>query len=201
MASEADDPRSRAHPEPVNQRGNHTGGGCGEPDWGTVFTIHATKKLLDRVNQPVQPSVEEPSTALGNWYATAMFWKPQVALLVNERSLLPVFMALAPAATLLDRFPEQFGMVLEGLGVPTGFVVEEVAAMAAGSYAKTANRSVIGSMNDFAFLAGVHRAHGDTENLVALAVRLAGTPCGPLRKGHGYPDREVEALVVDWQGQ
>lgn len=32
--------------------------------------------------------------------ATALFWKPQVALLVNEPTLLPVLMPLAPAATL-----------------------------------------------------------------------------------------------------
>jgi hypothetical protein len=33
---------------------------------------------------------------LGQWYATAVFWKPQVALFVNESTLLPVLMPLAP---------------------------------------------------------------------------------------------------------
>lgn len=109
-------------------------------------------------------------------------------------------MPLAPAATLLDRFPERLGLVLEGLCVPMDFVLEEVAAMAAGSYAKTANRSVVGTMNDFASLADVHRDHGDADDLVALSVSLAGTPCGLLRKGRGFPDREVEALVAEWHG-
>jgi len=48
----------------------------------------------------------EPTTYLGNWYVTALFWKPQVALLVNERTLLPVLMPLAPAAELAQPVPE-----------------------------------------------------------------------------------------------
>jgi hypothetical protein len=51
-------------------------------------------------------------------------------------------------------------------------------------------------MNDFAFMADVARAHGQGDELVALSVDLADTPCGPLRKGHGFPDREVEAIVA-----
>lgn len=158
--------------------------------------IHATKKLFDRVKQPVEQPIEEPSTALGNWYATVLFWKPQVALFVNERTLLPVSLPLAPAATLAGRLPDQLGRVLHGLGVPLEFVLQEVGAMSEVSYAKTANRSVVGSMNDFAFMADVARAHGQGDDLVALSVDLADTPCGPLRKGHGFPDREVEAIVA-----
>jgi len=82
-----------------------------------MFTIHATKKLLDRVPQPVMPAVSEPTTALGNWYATALFWKPQVGLLVNERTLLPVLMPLAPAATLMARFPESLRQTLDAHGI------------------------------------------------------------------------------------
>ncbi len=169
-------------------------GGWGVSQTDLVYTIHATKKLLDRVKQPLGLPVEEPSTALGSWYATLLFWKPQVALFVNERTLLPVFVPLAPAATLVARFPDQLGRVLDGLGVP--FVLQEVGAMSEVSYARTANRSVVGSMNDFAFMADVARAHGQGDDLVALSVDLADTPCGPLRKGHGFPDREVEAIVA-----
>lgn len=77
-----------------------------------TFTIHCTKKLLDRVKLPVSATPAAPTTYLGNWYATALFWKPQVALLVNERTLLPVLMPLAPAAELAQRFPEYLASVL-----------------------------------------------------------------------------------------
>jgi hypothetical protein len=106
-----------------------------------AFTIHATKKLLDRVKQPVVDPVE-PATDLGNWYATALFWKPQVALLVNERTLLPVFMSLAPATTLARRFPGVLRRVLDAHGLDPRFVDHEIGSMGEGRYAKTASRSL-----------------------------------------------------------
>ena len=118
------------------------------------YTIHATKKLLDRVKKPVVDPIDVPSTMLGNWYANALMWRPQVALFVNETTLLPVFVPLAPAKGLAERFPDQLGLVLEAIGVPVDFVSQEVLAMGDAVFAKTANRSVLGSMNDFAYLAG-----------------------------------------------
>ena len=110
-----------------------------EAQWTAMFTVHATKKLLDRVKQPVQVPVEEPLTALGNWYGTVLFWRPQqVALLLNERTLLPVLVPLAPASSLMQRFPGCVAEVLEGLDAPPQFVAQEVAAMSQGAYAKTA---------------------------------------------------------------
>lgn len=160
-----------------------------------MFTIHGTKKLLERVKQPLGEPVEEPSTALGNWYATALFWRPQAALFVNERTLLPVFVPLAQAARVAERLPDQLGRLLDALEVPLEFTLQETAAMEAANFAKTANRSVVGSMNDFAFLAEHYLAGGFPHDLLALSLRMAGTPCGPLRKRHGFPDREVLALV------
>lgn len=159
------------------------------------FTIHATKKLLDRVKQPVVDPVE-PASELGNWYATALFWKPQVALLVNERTLLPVFMPLAPATTLARRFPDELRRVLDAHGIDPRFVDHEIRSMGEGHYAKTASRSLLGVMNEFTFLGNVHREdHGADDDLVALSVRLAETPMSPLYKRHISPDHELKALV------
>ncbi len=51
-------------------------------------------------------------------------------------------------------------------------------------------------MNEFSFFAEVERAHERSEDLVSMAVRLAGTPCSPLYKRHLFPDRELAALVA-----
>jgi hypothetical protein len=88
---------------------------------------------------------------MGQWYATAMFWKPQVALFVNEPTLLRVLMPLAPAATLLARFPQQAAAVLAAHGVPVAVIDEEQRQMRHRRLAKTANRSVVGIMNEFTF--------------------------------------------------
>ncbi|MEV5764098.1 hypothetical protein AB0L34_05915 [Micromonospora sp. NPDC052213] len=55
---------------------------------------------------------------LGDWYATLPPWRPQVALLVNERTLLPALMPLAPAATMPARVADQVGEVLAAQSVP-----------------------------------------------------------------------------------
>ncbi len=43
-----------------------------------------------RIRPPNLGDEEQSTTLMGQWYATAMFWKPQVALFVNEPTLLPV---------------------------------------------------------------------------------------------------------------
>lgn len=161
-----------------------------------MYTIYATQKLRDRVKPLLVDPVTEPTTALGNWYATALFWKPQVALFVNEVTLVPVLMPLAPAKSLADRFPGHLEAVLNALGTDPRFVAAEIAATTDARWAKTANRSVVGVMNEFGFLAEADRAHERSEDLVSMSVRLAGTPCSPLYKQHSFPDRELAALVA-----
>lgn len=161
-----------------------------------MFTVHATQKLRDRVKAPLAEPVEEPSTALGNWYATVLFWQPQVALFVNEGTLLPVLVPLAPARTVAARFPEHLGALLNALGTDPRFVAAEVAATTGARWAKTVNRSVVGIMNEFTYLAEADRAHERSDDLMSVAFRLAGTPCSPLYKRHSFPDRELAALVA-----
>lgn len=142
------------------------------------YTIHATRKLLDRVKQPIEEPVQ-PCTALGNWYATALFWKPQVALFVNERTLLPVFMPLAPARSLARRFPDWLRRVLEAHGLETSFVDIEIRSMGVAHFAKTANRSLVGVTNEYAFLAAEGSRPPGIDDLVGLSRVLADTPMSP----------------------
>jgi hypothetical protein len=68
-----------------------------------VGVIHGTRKFLERVKAPGEQ--QKPSTTgLGDWYATVLSWRPQVALFVNETTLLPVLVPLAPAAGVVARF-------------------------------------------------------------------------------------------------
>ena len=157
--------------------------------------MRATKKLLDRIGQSSLDEAEQSTTLMGQWYATALFWKPQVALFVNEPTLLPVLMPLAPAATLLARFPEQVAAVLAAHGTPDAVIEEEQRQMRDRRLAKTANRSVTGIMNEFTFLAQSYRDGTGAPDLLALAIRLAATPCGPLYSKHVSPDRELDALL------
>ena len=161
-----------------------------------VFVVHGTKKLLARVGSPGQDAGGRSTTALGDWYATALFWRPQVALFVNEPTLLPVLMPLAPAATLTKRFPTALADVLAAHGVSRSFIDGEVARMDDCELARTENRSVVGIMNEFSRLAETYRVSSAEADLVPLALRLALTPCGPLYNRHVSPDRELAAVIA-----
>lgn len=145
-----------------------------------MYTIHGTKKLLDRVKQRVMPVVEQPTTALGNWYATAVFWRPQAASLVNETTLFSVLLPLAPAASLAERFPEALDSILKLLGVNAAFVASERWAMSEASFSKTANRSVLGVMNRLEFELDYLRDRVG-QDLLDLSPCMSNHLVGPLR--------------------
>jgi hypothetical protein len=163
-----------------------------------VVIVRATRKLLRRLGQTPMLDGDLSTTRLGDWYATDLPWRPrQVALFVSEHTLLPLLMPLAPTATLLDRFPDQLGVVLRAHQIPQPIVAAEVALTRTYRVAATANRSLLGSMNEFAHLADTHREAKSHRDLLALSVELATVPCGPLYTRHVSPDRELAVLLLD----
>jgi hypothetical protein len=160
-----------------------------------VLIVRATTKLLDRIGPPTLRDGEQSTTLLGQWYGTALNWRPQVALLVNEPTLLPILMPLAPAATLPIRAARQIAAVLAAHATPDTVIDEELRQMRDYRIARTANRSVVGIMNEFSRLAEVYRDHDPHPNLIGVAQRLATTPCSPLYGRNVSPDRELAAFL------
>jgi hypothetical protein len=161
-----------------------------------MLIVRGTKKLRDRVKAPLADGSHASTTVLGDWFATALFWKPQAALLVNERTFVPVFMPLAPAATLLDRAPDAIAAVLRRHGVDEKFIADELEAMRDVRLAPTNNRSVLGVMNGFEFHGEIRFATRSMD-LEDLSMELAQTPIDPLRGRTGSPDRELAAFLGD----
>jgi len=159
-----------------------------------MFTLHCTQRLRDRLNRPLASEVTPASTVLGDWYATVLFWKPQLALLVNVRTLLPALLPLAPAGSLPERVGPELRHVLRAHGIDPAFIEREVAAMAEVVVAKTGNRSVVGTMNEFAFEAKVYRELGEATDLVGLAMRLAETPCSAIE--YNSPARVLREIAT-----
>jgi hypothetical protein len=159
-----------------------------------MFTLHCTQRLRDRLKRPLASEVPEASTVLGDWYATVLFWRPQLALLVNERTLLPALLPLAPAAGLPERVGPELRRVLAAHGLDPAFIEREVAAMAEVVVAKTGNRSVVGTMNEFVFEARVYREGSNATDLLGLAMCLAETPCGAI--GYSSPARLLQEIVA-----
>ncbi|MGH6612465.1 MAG: DUF6933 domain-containing protein [Burkholderiaceae bacterium] len=72
------------------------------------------------------------------------------------------------------------------------FIEHEAAAMSELTVVKTRNRSVVGTMNEFAFQATVYREQGATD-LLHLAMRLAETPCSAI--DYNSPARLLREIV------
>jgi len=162
---------------------------------GLVMTVRATRKLLDRLG-PATTDLEQATTVLGEWYGTALPWRPrQVALMMSDRTLLPVLLPLAPAATLVARFPTHLAAVLTAHGVPAQFIDDELAQVQHWQVAPTNNRSRVGSLNEFASLANHVRDDYPGPDLLGLSMWLSTVPCSPLYKRHISPDRELAALI------
>jgi hypothetical protein len=163
-----------------------------------MLYLHCTKKLLGRL-KPELVAGGTSTTGLGNWYATALLWKPQIALFVNERTLLPVLMPLAPAAGVATRFPHVLAHVLVAHGIQPPFIEQELLHMQDVRYTKTTNRSVVGSvvgiMTQFSQYAENYRDSDEMNDLVALSIRLACIPCGPLYRGPVFPDTALRELI------
>lgn len=157
----------------------------------TVYSICPTKKLLERVGAPVEPIVETPSTILGNWYATVLFWRPQVALLLNQRTLVSVLMPLAPARTLGRRFPLALAELLRLFGVDEAFIASESAAMADPVFARTQSRSLLGVINQSSQALNRMRWFEEDPSLEELALRLAYAPSRAEGRAMACPDETL----------
>lgn len=160
-----------------------------------MFVVHGTKKFLERAKQPLGDR-GHPTTALGNWYATAVFWKPQAALFVNERTLMPIIVPLAPATSVTNRLPGHASAVFAALSLDRSFIESEIAEMSDCRLAKTESQSLLGSMNEFVSLGKAFSDDGHPYDPVELSLELAKVPCGPLYGSHVSPDDELRAFVA-----
>lgn len=114
-----------------------------------MYTLRCTRKLLKRLG--AQPSSEAvaPATVLGDWYANLLYTRPQqLVLAMNERSLLCVLVPAAPGDQLGRRLRDAVSGLLLAIGVPAAAVTAEAASMESMAIGATANRRVLGCMND-----------------------------------------------------
>ena len=131
-----------------------------------MLVVHATRAFRDRVPGPAAADEDTSTTALGSWYATIVRQRRQLALLVNQSTLLPLLTPLAPAATLITRIPTAVADLLLAHRMPAPLVAAEHAAMADIQLAPTVNRSIVGVLNEFSHLTNTHQP--DTNDLLDL---------------------------------
>ena len=136
----------------------------------------------------------EPTTTLGDWYANTLnVGRLRLLMCTSELSLLTVILP----ARQLGEFPTHLRNAVRGmlasLGVPAQQIAREQREMAWHRFDRTRSRQVLGSMNDFAFLADTYiRDDGPDVDLNSIARMLNHAPCRPIN--YESPDRLTPAL-------
>src|SRR4030066_898847 len=120
-------------------------------------TIHSTQKLLKELDVPlVEPDkIPQPAEGLGNWYANLLRIDRRKCLLFTNEKSLYTFLIPKVLKTNLKNIEQEFFINLsynlqnEGFGLDLiNRVMQEYQEV---GFAKTSNRQVLGSMNEFAF--------------------------------------------------
>ncbi len=167
-----------------------------------MIRVRATKKLLDRLKLPEREISDQLLSPLGDWYAMVVFTRPQIALLVNETTLLPWLVTFAPAASFVSRLPAAFASALESHGISGPFVDAVTQGSASVILDRTASRSILGAMNDHVQL--MRRFDFDaskSSELAKMSHRLAESPTKALLDRNGSPEREIRAFAKDWSSR
>lgn len=118
-----------------------------------MITLRCTRKLLKLLGGVTTEDPPAPTSALGNWYANVI---PTVAgeliVFANERTLLSVALPIRILneswGTLAPHFVKRVYNLLRMIGVPAHIAAREIDEMKEIEFAKTASRSILGSLNE-----------------------------------------------------
>ncbi len=164
--------------------------------------IHCTKKLFKELGTPpLQHSDTSPDIeGLGNWYANLLrIDRRKCLIFTNEKSLYTFLIPNVIKAN-LKNIEEEFLINLsynlqnEGFGLEVIRVMQEYQEI---GFAKTSNRRVLGSMNEFAFEYDfLIRREGGIEKVRILEVNkmINRTPIGALK--YKYPIEALKNLLL-----
>jgi hypothetical protein len=169
-----------------------------------MVILRATRKLETRLSgSGTTPGLSD--TALGDWYANRLVVDRQpLLLLVSSVSLLSVVSLARDVRGLPARLPGMVGRRLCDMGLAVSVIEAELAAMDPVHVGQTTDRSVLGSMVDFAKAIVAYLPHGTwgEPDLPRVEELLAQTPCRVTRRSEDtlYPDRKTrEVLAARWR--
>lgn len=162
-----------------------------------VFTIRCTQTLLKLLaSHPNDTDQSETTTVLGDWYVNTLnAGRLRLLLCTSERSLLTAIIPAVPLRTFPERLEQAVARILTGSPITASAIARERKEMTWHLFGRTRSRHVLGSMNDFAFLAEHYiRDNGDDLDLERIAGMLNSAPCRPIQ--YQSPDRLTPALFA-----
>ena len=147
-----------------------------------MVVLRCTQKLLVRVKHAGDLPAAESTTRLGDWYGNILrIGRRQHLLFISERARLPVVIPIREAKQLGAVFPDAVCERLSIMGVAAADIADERMRMSELAFGRTRNRSLLGTLNDFAFMAQSGDARRtEPESPEELMRFLSQTPILPL---------------------
>ena len=147
-----------------------------------MVVLRCTQKLLVRLEQVGDLSPVESTTRLGDWYGNILrIGRRQHLLFISERSRLPVVIPIRELKRLGTVFPDAVCERLSHVGIAARDIADEGMLMSELAFGRTRNRSLLGTLNDFAFMAqSVDARRPEPESPEELMQFLSQTPILPL---------------------
>ena len=147
-----------------------------------MLVLRCTQRLLARLKQADNLPGVESTTRLGDWYGNILqLGRRRHLLFISERSRLPVVIPIREGKQLASVFPDAVCEVLGHVGVATADIADERWRMSEIAFGRTRNRSLLGTLNDYAFMVqSVDARRAEPESPEELMRFLAQTPILPL---------------------
>jgi hypothetical protein len=147
-----------------------------------MVVLRCTQKLLVRLKQVGDLSSDESTTRLGDWYGNILrIGRRQHLLFISEQSRLPVVLPITESKRLGTVFPDAVCERLAIVGIAAADIADERVRMLDSAFGRTRNRSLLGTLNDFAFMAqSVDARRTEPESPEELMRFLSQTPILPL---------------------
>jgi hypothetical protein len=148
-----------------------------------MYALRCTLSLLKRLRKPIDDDAADSSTtALGDWFVRPLnVGRHRLLLCTSAPSLLPVIILAKDLGGFPVRLAHALSELLRALRVPTDQVERELRSMNDYRFAKTNDRTVLGSMTDsFEWRTGRSSKARRHPIFLGVSLELAEAPCGPI---------------------
>lgn len=162
-----------------------------------MYNLMPTQSLAKRMGIQFKPPCRPSTTLLGDWYCNDLILeRKQFVLCVCSHTRLGILLKGAPYATIANRLPVAVREILVKLGIPGSKADLEIGSMADFQFAKTSDRSILGTLNDYRRALEWMGLPKVPENEVTLNLSLYLAGHGSLKLADFLPsDATLKAFV------
>lgn len=167
-----------------------------------MFALRCTRMVLKHIKDEPDEGHFPTTTALGDWYVNLIPMPiGELLIFVSERSLVTVAIPAEEVRVILPQLRQRVANLLKQIDVPESLLTSEIRQMENTQLARTASRSVLGSMNDIAShyqYMVEHDIAGKIQNLEEMELKISMFPHKPI--GYEIPSQFALKLLTDEWG-